>query len=576
MGAAAWQPNERLVGVFHRVARDKKGDWALEYETVTTPQGTIDLHGRHRVGEVRPLDVPASRAKPLYIQAGAMAHEFAGESNTCIAVANDIGDVWNMARLIARKRPVLSPLPQPIDLVRRFLASELGEDFALVNLLAHGIGVHHAGLPYDARTLIELLTEDGHLRVLCATNTIAQGLNFPVSGIFLASPSLGYGRKLSSRQFWNLAGRAGRVQHDSLGVVGLAAGDDPRAGKKYISEQTGDLISQLTTLLDELEAQGNLNNLTRVINDDQWADFRAYVAHLYNQKQGLDAVLNSTEQLLRSTYGYSSLRAKTDPSSRRKAEALRDLTQQYVRELHAHPENASLADATGFSPEGVRNALLGLRDLQLSPAAWRPESLFGPAHSSSLADLVGVMMRVPQIRKGLADLAGKHGAEERVAQVAHDWVSGRSIRAIAEEYFHGKTTTDKISKACREIYRSLSTFGSWGLAAISQLPTSGLDFSTLSEDQKRVVNLLPAMIYHGVSSQDAILLRMNSVPRSLAEPLAERFRKTAGYDPRSGVAQAARFLRDLPETEWKASAPVHSDLSGKEYRDIWIKLRGSD
>src|SRR5262249_47233110 len=153
-------------------------------------------------------------------------------SNTCIAVANDIGDVWNMARLIAEERPVLSPTPESIDLTRRFLASELGDDFGLVDLLCRGIGVHHAGLPYDVRTLVELLTEDGHLHVLCATNTISQGLNFPVSGIFLASPSIGYGNKLSPRQFWNLAGRAGRVQHDSLGIVGIAAGDDPQAIKK--------------------------------------------------------------------------------------------------------------------------------------------------------------------------------------------------------------------------------------------------------------------------------------------------------------------------------------------------------
>jgi len=111
---------------------------------------------------------------------------------------------------------------------------------------------------------------------------------------------------------------------------------------------------------------------------------------------------------------------------------------------------------------------------------------------------------------------------------------------------------------------------------MSQLPTSGLDFSKLSEEEKRTVNLLPAMIYHGVRTQDAILLRMNAVPRSLAEPLADRFRRETAGDRRAGMARAAQFLRDLPESEWKAAAPAHSDVSGREYRDIWIRLRGSD
>jgi replicative superfamily II helicase len=39
----------------------------------------------------------------------------------------------------------------------------------------------------DARALVEWLTESGELQVLVATTTIAQGVNFPVAGIVLAS-----------------------------------------------------------------------------------------------------------------------------------------------------------------------------------------------------------------------------------------------------------------------------------------------------------------------------------------------------------------------------------------------------
>jgi hypothetical protein len=576
MGAAAWKPNDRLVGIFEKVKGSGRGDWSVEYETVTTSHRTIDLSGRHKVGGVRPLEVTSSGADPLYVQTAAIAHAFASDNDTCIAVANNTESVWKMARMVAKKRRPIDPLPEALSLVQRYLASEMGKEFELVNLLARGIGVHHAGLPDDARTLIEMLTEDGLIKVLCATNTISQGLNFPVAGVFLTSTALPYGEKMSSREFWNLAGRAGRIQHGTPGVVGLASGDDARQAKQYISARTGDLISQLIGLLDELDEHGKLNDLTSIINDDQWSDFRAYVAHLYNQSKSLNEALASTEQLLRNTFGYTALRAKPDAASRRKAEALRQLTQEYVRDIDRRPADATLADSTGFAPEGVRSALGSLGGLQLQPEQWRPESLFGSAPTSALADLVGVMMRVPQIYEGLSKLAGKHGDKVRVAQVTQDWIGGKSIQDIAKAHLSGKTPTDQISAACREIYRSLSTFGSWGIAALSQMPTSGLNFSDMTEQQQREINLLPAMIYHGVRSEDAVLMRMNAVPRSLAEGLGEKLREATKDEARPGLARAATFLRELPAREWKAAAPRDSRLSGQEYREVWKMLRGSD
>ena len=43
---------------------------------------------------------------------------------------------------------------------------------------------------------------------------------------------------------------------------------------------------------------------------------------------------------------------------------------------------------------------------------------------------------------------------------------------------------------------------------------SGVDFDALSETERRRINALPAMIYHGVGSEDAVLMRMNGAPRS--------------------------------------------------------------
>lgn len=64
----------------------------------------------------------------------------------------------------------------------------------------------------------------GKLRVLVATTTLAQGVNFPVGSVVLKSHTQhggpGVGRKpMPLDQFWNIAGGSGRLTHDPLGLA---------------------------------------------------------------------------------------------------------------------------------------------------------------------------------------------------------------------------------------------------------------------------------------------------------------------------------------------------------------------
>ena len=106
--------------------------------------------------------------------------------------------------------------------IKNFLADEMGPDFPLTSLLEYGIGVHHAGLSEDTRTIMEWLTEKAKLRVLVATTTIAQGVNLPVSGVVFASYQYPYGQDMPPEDFWNIAGRAGRIDQGDLGIIALS------------------------------------------------------------------------------------------------------------------------------------------------------------------------------------------------------------------------------------------------------------------------------------------------------------------------------------------------------------------
>ena len=582
LGTTAWQPNERAVGIFSTVPAEGRGNWSLNYTTLVTSPGTLHIKGSHRVGGIRPLPVPSSEAKAVAsLQAAAMATVFA-KRGTSIAVGPKVATVWKMAERAAAKLGPWSKRSTEASLVQRFLKAEISPEYQLINLLDAGVAVHHSELSEETRSLVEWLTEIGQIRVLCATTSIAQGLNFPVSSVFLASRHLFSDKctkEMTKRAFWNLAGRAGRMDQSSVGIVGIAEGSDREATVKYVAAQTEYLVSRLVRLLEEVEKRGQLENLRLVIQGDQWTDFRSYVAHLYAERQSLDAVLSETEQLLRNTFGFDSLRRGQNPKNEQKTKALLAATREYAQTLSNNQGAAMLADATGFAPEGVARAIaqLGSLDRKLTQADWMPQSLFGPKGVSVLPQLMGVMMSIPQLHS-LNEIAGAGLDRKRLAELAQAWVSGRSIEQIATGFFStdtNATTTDRVGETCKAIYRTLANIGTWGLAALTRLPTSGLDFEKLPEDVRRSINNLPAMLYHGVQSEAAILMRMNAVPRSVAESLGQRFnREVKGGTEMMRPSHARDFLRSLTERDWSAVSPNGSPMSGSDYREVWKRLSG--
>ncbi|MDL1984039.1 MAG: hypothetical protein LWX54_07600 [Deltaproteobacteria bacterium] len=125
------------------------------------------------------------------------------------------------------------------------------------------------------------------------------------------------------------------------------------------------------------------------------------------------------------------------------------------------------------------------------------------------------------------------------------------------------------------LLKNLANTGTWGLAALSKLPNSGIDFEKLSESERRRINTLPAMIYHGVKTEEAVLMRMNSAPRSVAERLGEEFKASAGKDAGGiSVSGARDFLKSMQKSDWARIRPKDASLSGAEYKSVWELLSG--
>ncbi|WP_261164666.1 RNA helicase [Microbacterium sp. Marseille-Q6965] len=127
----------------------------------------------------------------------------------------------------------------------------------LSRLVRAGIGVHHAGMLPRYRRLVETLAQRGLLRVICGTDTLGVGINVPIRTVLVTALSKFDGtrmRRLSAREFHQIAGRAGRAGYDPYGnVIALApehdieneqarrkAGDDPKKLKKITKKKAPD------------------------------------------------------------------------------------------------------------------------------------------------------------------------------------------------------------------------------------------------------------------------------------------------------------------------------------------------
>ena len=97
----------------------------------------------------------------------------------------------------------------------------------LVEIMKTGAAFHHAGLNSEQRRIIEDSFKDGLIHILCATPTLAAGINLPAKRVVVSSVyrySLEQGSyPIKTLEYIQMAGRAGRPQYDTEGESILVA-----------------------------------------------------------------------------------------------------------------------------------------------------------------------------------------------------------------------------------------------------------------------------------------------------------------------------------------------------------------
>ena len=275
---ADWLDSDLIVSQWRPVS--------LEYATLAE----LDLEPRaiqkselstaSDLGPPRTLEGPKSHVawaalSDVYEQDGQLL-VFVAARRSAQSEAKKLGQ--RMHKYLSKHNPeVLPALKELSEKLSRSSNSAMGD--TLAECVKGGVAFHHAGLRHTQRSEIENAFKNRVLYCLCATPTLAAGVNLPARRVLIRDLKRfedGMSRLLPVMEVRQMLGRAGRPRYDPLGEAWLACkGGDPRqvaddVADRYIHGPVEDISSKLAAepamrfhLLSSI-ATGGLNTRKKI------------------------------------------------------------------------------------------------------------------------------------------------------------------------------------------------------------------------------------------------------------------------------------------------------------------------
>ena len=122
--------------------------------------------------------------------------------------------------------------------------------------LAHGMAMHNGDMLLEERLLVERHFRDGHIQLVCATSTLAMGVNLPAADVIIEPPThprrtaTGWSdQPITVAEFRNMGGRAGRLRFgDHFGRAILLA-PSPFSRDRYVDLYVRGTVERLVSRL---------------------------------------------------------------------------------------------------------------------------------------------------------------------------------------------------------------------------------------------------------------------------------------------------------------------------------------
>lgn len=418
-----------------------------------------------------------------------------------------------------------------LDTPRSFVVAEewLGPEDPTTQLLRLGIGVHHGRLPEAVRNAIEEDFRRKRLGVLCATSTLAQGVNLPVRTVIVHSvwrydEAKDARTRLEAREYWNIAGRAGRAGEETEGtIIHIVRTSQDVADYRYYLEHRS-AVEPVTSALFEL-LRGLVEQ--RITSDDAVALLDAELLALLVEEGAENLDLTAVRSIVEETLGGTQARRRGIDRGE-----FSDALTAGIREIEQRiPDEGRrrIFASTGLSSGSCEILLAHVRDRRAALPALLANGSYDDV-PEILAVLLQGLSRLDQMQPR-SSYSGSH------PDLLEFWMSGRPVGDAVREF---AGDGEDVSRFIEEYFAYLLP---WGISSYLRIATYELELDVLSP----VVLGLASLVKYGVPTLQASWAMSAGVAnRRTAILLAGLY---SSDNPEPDAREFRRWLADLNPEE---------------------------
>ncbi|MCS4535238.1 RNA helicase [Corynebacterium sp. HS2168-gen11] len=423
----------------------------------------------------------------------------------------------------------------------------------LSSLLRRGIGVHHAGMLPKYRRLVEKLSQSGLLKIICGTDTLGVGINVPIRTVLFTGLAKFDGAKmriLASREFHQIAGRAGRAGYDTVGTVVIEATEHEIENWR-LRQRAGHDPQKLKKLRKKAARDGEITwtekTYERLINAEAeplMSQFRVSHSMLLNVISRPGDGFEHMKHLLRSNH---ETRAKQNTLILKALEIFRSLVNSGIVVRLEQPDASGRRYA--ITQELQRDFAL---NQPLTPFAIAALELLDPQSPTYALDVVSVYEAILEDPRVVLIAQQKQARSEEIATLKAEGVEYSERMAILEEITWPKPLEDLLEHAF-ELYRQqlpwAREFDIHPKSIVRDMIEHGMTFSDL-------------IATYGIARAEGVVLRyLTDAWRTLSHSVPEEFRTEQLDDIIIWLGEVVRQVDSSLVDEWAQMADPDAPIS---------------
>ncbi|MGV0390301.1 DEAD/DEAH box helicase [Corynebacterium phoceense] len=427
----------------------------------------------------------------------------------------------------------------------------------LSKLLRKGIGVHHAGMLPKYRRLVERLAQRGLLKIICGTDTLGVGINVPIRTVLMTGLAKYDGtrqRILKSREFHQIAGRAGRAGYDTEGTVVVEAPEHEIENAKA-RRKAGDDPARLKKLKKKSARDGEVT----------WSE-KTYLRLIDAEPEQLTSQFKVSNSMLlnvlaRHGDGYEHmrhlLRTNHDTRSKQNQDILTalDLFRGLVRTGVVQKSTKGL-DIYGRPYHVVRELPRDFALNQpLSPFALAALSLLDPESDTYTLDIISVFEAILDDPRQVLIAQQKQRRGEEIAQLKADGVDYTERMTIVEDITWPKPLEELLEQA----YDTFAETNAW-VKEFQIAPKS-----VVRDMLENAMTFSDLVATYGLARSEGVILRyLTDAWRTLRQSVPDEYYTDELADVVEWLGELIRQVDSSLVDEWAQMAGEDNPISQED------------